>query len=80
MALGSTSRSTLIVFQWADAPLGFVVTSSRRQLVAWVTEDQAGASTQPNRTQRRRFGRGTAGMMAGQRGWLLGSQPALRAM
>jgi hypothetical protein len=23
---------------------------------------------------------GTAGMMAGQRGWLLGSQPALRAM
>lgn len=41
---------------------------------------QAGASTQPNSTQRRRFGRGTAGMMAGQRGWLLGSQPALRAM
>jgi hypothetical protein len=25
-------------------------------------------------------GHGTAGMMAGQRGWLLGSQPALRAM
>lgn len=41
---------------------------------------QAGASTQPTSTQRRRFGRGTAGMMAGQRGWLLGSQPALRAM
>lgn len=80
MALGSTSRSTLIVFQWADAPLGFVVTSSRRQLVAGSLRIQAGASTQPNSTQRRRFGRGTAGMMAGQRGWLLGSQPALRAM
>jgi hypothetical protein len=80
MALGSTSRSTLIVFQWADA-----LWASSSRLAGGSSSHgslriQAGASTQPNSTQRRRFGRGTAGMMAGQRGWLLGSQPALRAM